>query len=93
MVVWEHNSHLGDARATAWGKKGNGMSGSSCGRSSETKPFCRIHNPPWNGDGEFGLGRSGGTEARPTRLHGSFEALFHETGVKRFLLLLRRRAF
>ena len=39
VVVWEHNSHLGDARFTEMGDQASSMSASSCASAMATIPF------------------------------------------------------
>ena len=89
-VVWAHNSHVGDARATEMGARGELNIGE----------LCREHF----GDGAFaiGFGTDRGTVAaasgwdapmermsvRPA-LPGSYERLCHDAGVPAFLLPLR----
>jgi erythromycin esterase-like protein len=89
-VVWAHNSHLGDARATDMSIMGELHDG-QLGREA-------------NGDRAFLIGfttHSGSVTAasdwdEPSRrrrvrpsLHGSYERLFHDAGIERFVLMLR----
>jgi erythromycin esterase-like protein len=87
MVVWAHNSHLGDARATQLGDQGelnlgqllrerHGKAVYSVGFTTYTGSV--IAAKEWDG---AGLRR----RIRPA-LPGSYEHLFHETGLPRFLL-------
>ncbi|WP_224242941.1 erythromycin esterase family protein [Hyalangium gracile] len=87
MVVWAHNSHLGDARATQLGDQGelnlgqllrerHGKAVYSVGFTTYTGTV--IAAKEWDG---AGLRR----HIRPA-LAGSYEHLFHEVGVPRFLL-------
>ncbi len=90
-VVWAHNSHVGDARATAMGTEGGELN---------VGQLCREH---WgNGCVSIGFGTHAGTVAaasdwggemevkrvRPSR-EGSVERLCHDAGERRFLLDLR----
>jgi erythromycin esterase-like protein len=92
IVVWAHNSHLGDARATEMGRAGELNLGQ----------LVRERYP----DGAFLLGfttYSGEVTAasnwdQPAQrkvvrraLPNSIESLFHETGLGDFLLLLREK--
>lgn len=90
MVVWEHNSHLGDARATTMGNRGEWNVGQLVRQHFADEAvlvgFTTYHgtvtaSSDWGGQAER-------KRVRPA-LHGSFEALFHEVGLKRFMLLLR----
>jgi len=94
-IVWEHNSHIGDARATEMGSSGEINVGQ----------LCRVKF----GDGAYliGFGTDHGTVAaasdwdepmqrmlvQPAHAD-SYERLFHDSGVPAFLLHLRdpRRA-
>jgi erythromycin esterase-like protein len=90
VVVWEHNSHLGDARATDMGDAGElnvgqlvreryGRDAVLVGLTTYTGTVTAASN--WGAPGERKRVRPG--------LAGSYEALFHETGMPRFLLTLR----
>jgi erythromycin esterase-like protein len=91
VVVWAHNSHLGDARATETGE---------LRRELNLGQLVRERHP---GD-SFLIGFSTNTgtvtaasdwDAPPERMNvrpaltGSYERLFHETGLSNFLLLLK----
>jgi len=89
-VVWAHNSHLGDARATEMRLIGElnlgqlarqrfGRDVWSIGFTTHIGTVTAARN--WGEPVERRL-------VRPS-LEGSYERLFHEAGVKRFLLLLR----
>jgi erythromycin esterase-like protein len=91
IVVWAHNSHLGDARATDMGRRGELNVGQLVrekhGRDSVLIGFTTHHGTvtaasDWGGAAERKRVRPG--------LPGSFEALFHEVDTPRFLLPLRR---
>ncbi len=90
VVVWEHNSHLGDARATDMGDAGElnvgqlvreryGRDAVLVGLTTYTGTVTAASS--WGAPGERKRVRPG--------LAGSYEALFHETGMPRFLLTLR----
>lgn len=90
IVVWEHNSHLGDARATVMGHKGEWNVGQLMRQQfpdeSVLVGFTTYHgtvtaSSDWGGPAER-------KRVRPA-LHGSFESMFHDLGLKRFLLLLK----
>jgi erythromycin esterase-like protein len=89
IVVWEHNSHLGDARATdmgRWGEVNVGQlvrerhPGESWTLGFTTHTGTVTAADDW--DGPHRTMRV--NESRP----GSWEHLFHETGLGRFLLPL-----
>jgi erythromycin esterase-like protein len=90
VVVWAHNSHLGDARATQMGARGEWNLGQLArerhGREVVSVGFT-TH------DGTVTAASNWGEPAERKRvrpaLPGSYEALFHEVGIGRFLLDLR----
>ena len=90
VVVWAHNSHLGDARATEMGEGGElnvgqlvrerwGDEAVLVGFSTYTGTVTAASN--WDEPPQL-------KQVRPA-LPGSYEALFHEVGLPRFLLPLR----
>jgi erythromycin esterase-like protein len=90
IIVWAHNSHLGDARATEMGRRGEFNVGQLVreryGEESRLIGFTTYTGTvtaatDWGGDAETKRVRPG--------MRGSCEALFHEAGVPRFLLTLR----
>jgi erythromycin esterase-like protein len=93
VVVWAHNSHLGDARATQMGRAGEWNLGQlvrqryghDCvltGFTTYTGTVTAASN--WDGPAE----RKKVVPAMP----GSYEALFHEAGIPAFLLTLPRES-
>ena len=89
-VVWAHNSHLGDARATQMGASGElnlgqlvrerfGQDAWLVGFTTHTGTVTAAMN--WDDPAER-------RRVRPS-LAGSYERLFHEVGLERFLLFLR----
>jgi erythromycin esterase-like protein len=90
VVVWAHNSHLGDARATEMSRRGEVNVGQLVheryGRDAVLVGFTTYHGTvmaasDWGGTAER-------KRVRPA-LPGSYEALFHATGLGRFLLTCR----
>ena len=93
IVVWEHNSHLGDARATAMGREGELNVGQLVrekhGDDARLIGFTTYHGTvtaasEWDGPAEHKRVRPG--------MRGSYEALLHDAGVPDFLLPLRGNA-
>ena len=93
IVVWAHNSHLGDARATQMGRSGewnlgqlvreqHGADSALVGFSTYTGTVTAASD--WGGPAETKRVRPG--------LANSYEALFHEVGIPSFLLSLEERA-
>lgn len=90
VVVWAHNSHLGDARATEMGESGELNLGQLVrerhGSHARLVGFTTHHGSvvaaaDWGEPAERKTVRAA--------LPGSVEALFHETGLDRFFLPLR----
>ncbi len=90
IVVWEHNSHIGDARATELGEAGEwnvgqlsrerfGADAVLVGFSTYTGTVTAASD--WGAPAER-------KRVRPA-LSGSWEALFHATGLTNFLLPFR----
>jgi protein-L-isoaspartate(D-aspartate) O-methyltransferase len=89
-VVWEHNSHVGDAAATEMGLRGEHnvgqLSRERFGPAAFLVGFGTDHGTvaaasEWDGPMEV-------KRVRPAHPE-SFEGLFHETGIEAFLLHLR----
>jgi erythromycin esterase-like protein len=87
IVVWAHNSHLGDARATEMGNRGElnvgqlirqkyGTDAVLVGFTTHTGTVTAAHD--WDDPGEQ-------RRVRPA-LPNSYELGFHETGIPRFFL-------
>ena len=87
LVVWAHNSHVGDARATEVAQRGElnigqlvrqryGKEAISVGFTTYTGTVTAASD--WDGPAER-------KHVRPA-LPGSYEARFHETGISKFLL-------
>jgi len=90
LVVWTHNAHLGDARATQLGRQGEWNVGQLArqryGLESILVGFTTYAGSitaasEWGGEAER-------KHVRPA-LETSYEALFHATGIPRFLFSLR----
>jgi erythromycin esterase-like protein len=88
-VVWAHNSHLGDARATQMGEQGElnlgqlvrqeyGHRAMSIGFTTHTGTVTAASD--WDEPSQR-------IRVRPS-LAGSYERLFHDVGLERFMLLL-----
>ncbi len=89
IVVWAHNSHLGDARATQMGDIGElnlgqlareryGTHAKLVGFTTHTGTVTAATN--WDDPAER-------KRVRPS-MDGSYERLFHDAGLPRFLLML-----
>lgn len=90
VVVWEHNSHLGDARATELGQGGEWNVGQLV-RERHAGETVLVGFTTHSGFVTAATDWDGAAERKRVRpaLEGSYERLFHEAGVPRFLLNLR----
>jgi erythromycin esterase-like protein len=89
-VVWAHNSHLGDARATEMGMRAELNLGQLV-RMRHREEACLIGFSTYTGSVTAASDWDGPAERKHVRagLNGSYERLFHETGVDRFFLPMR----
>ena len=89
VVVWAHNSHLGDARATEMGQRGELNLGQLV-RQRFGKRAVLVGFSTYTGTVTAASEWDGPAERKYVRpaLPGSYEALFHKTGMSNFLLLL-----
>lgn len=92
LVVWAHNSHVGDARATQMGHSGEWNIGQLVRQKYNGE--CRnIGFTTYTGTVTAASGWDGPAErkmVRPAR-NDSFEGLFHQTGIPAFSLSLARQ--
>jgi len=89
-VVWAHNSHLGDARATQMGQWGELNLGQLV-REKYRDRACLIGFTTHTGSVTAARDWDAAVEQRRVRhsMEGSYERLFHDTGLERFFLRLR----
>ncbi|OLE50803.1 MAG: erythromycin esterase [Acidobacteria bacterium 13_1_20CM_3_53_8] len=90
IVVWEHNSHLGDARATQMGESGEWNVGQLVRERHESEAVL-VGFTTYSGTVTAASDWDAPAERKRVRaaLPESYEALFHHVGVPRFLLDLR----
>jgi len=88
VVLWEHNSHLGDARATEMGKTGELNVGQLL-RERHGKDVFIVGFSTYEGTVTAAADWDGPAEKKTLRpaLAGSHEELLHEVGLPRFVLL------
>ena len=88
-VVWAHNSHLGDARATQMGEWGE-LNVGQLVRQKYGSQACLIGFSTHTGTVTAARDWDAQVERRRVRpsLPGSYERLFHEVGLERFFLRL-----
>ncbi len=93
LIVWAHNSHLGDARATEIGAQGELNLGQLV-RQRYGQEAMLIGFTTFTGTVTAASGWDGPAERKQVRpaLSGSYEDLFHQTGMKAFTLLLNSSA-
>lgn len=91
IVVWEHNSHIGDARATDMGKTGE-LNVGQLVRERYGHKVVLVGCSTYTGTVTAASDWGGPTELKQVRpaLPGSYESLFHNTGLPCFLLNLRQ---
>lgn len=92
-VVWEHNSHVGDARATAMGQEGEWNIGQLV-RERHGEDAVLVGFTTYAGTVTAASDWDAPAERKRVRpgLPGSYEALFHSLAVPDFLLPIRGRA-
>jgi erythromycin esterase-like protein len=90
IVVWEHNSHLGDARATRLGEEGEWNVGQLV-RERHNQDAVLIGFTTHHGTVTAASNWDGPAERKHVRpaLENSYERLFHEVNIPRFLLRFR----
>lgn len=88
-VVWAHNSHLGDARATAMAQRGE-LNLGQLARESYRAAACLIGMTTHEGEVTAAHEWDEPAALRRVRpsLQGSYERLFHDTGLPAFILPL-----
>jgi erythromycin esterase-like protein/predicted phosphoribosyltransferase len=90
VVVWAHNSHLGDARATEMGEHGE-LNVGQLARGRFGSAAVNVGFTTFTGT----VTAASGWDMPATRMRvrpalaGSYERLFHEAGIPRFFLALR----
>jgi erythromycin esterase-like protein len=89
LVVWAHNSHLGDARATQMGEWGE-LNVGQLVRQKYGDQACLIGFSTHTGTVTAARDWDAQVEQRRVRpsMPGSYERLFHEVGLERFFVRL-----
>ena len=90
IVLWAHNSHLGDARATQMGQGGE-LNVGQLVREQYNQEAVLVGFTTHHGTVTAASGWDSGAERKHVRpaLPNSYEALLHQTGLPSFLLPLR----
>jgi erythromycin esterase-like protein len=91
VVVWEHNSHLGDARATDMAQAGE-LNVGQLVRERYGQDAVLVGFTTYTGTVTAASNWDEPPQLQPVRpaLPESYEALFHQTGLPSFLLNLRQ---
>lgn len=92
IVVWEHNSHIGDARATEIGQQGEWNVG-QLARELYGKEAVLIGFTTYQGTVTAASDWDAPAERKRVRpgLAGSYEDALHQAGIARFMLPLRKK--
>jgi len=90
IVMWAHNSHLGDARATQMGQRGEWNVGQLT-REQFGRDAVLVGFTTYRGTVTAASDWDEPAERKQVRaaLRGSYELLFHDTGIPRFFIPLR----
>ncbi|HKC73671.1 MAG TPA: erythromycin esterase family protein [Chloroflexota bacterium] len=90
VVVWAHNSHVGDARATELGEHGE-LNVGQLVRERYGREAVLVGFTTYSGTVTAASDWGGAAERKQVRpgLSGSYEALFHATGLPRFFVSMR----
>lgn len=93
IVIWGHNSHIGDARATAMSRRGEHNVGQLL-RESYADDTRLIGFTTYSGTVTAASDWDAPTERKRVRpaLSNSYEALFHAVGIPNFVLNLREES-
>lgn len=89
-VVWAHNSHLGDARATQMGRRGELNLGQLV-RERHERDCVLVGFSTYEGTVTAASGWDQEPERKRVRpgMEGSYELLLHEAGIPKYMLLPR----
>jgi erythromycin esterase-like protein len=90
-VVWAHNSHLGDARATQMGERGE-LNVGQLVRERHGRECVNVGFITYTGTVTAASDWGAIAERKHVRpgMEDSYEALFHEANIPNFLLVIRR---
>ena len=93
IVVWAHNSHVGDARATDMGLRRGELNVGEIVRKRHGRDALLVGFTTHQGTVTAASDWNEPVQRKTVRpaLAGSYERLFHDTGLSRFLLDLRTR--
>jgi erythromycin esterase-like protein len=92
-VVWEHNSHIGDSRATEFTRRGQ-LNIGQLARQRFGSACCLVGFTTYAGEviAAPEWGKRGEVESVREALQGSYEDLFHRVEAEQFVLPLRAQS-
>jgi erythromycin esterase-like protein len=92
IIVWAHNSHLGDARATEMSERGEHNLGQLTRQRYGSENVFLLGFTTYEGTVTAASDWGGAAERKRVRpgLPGSYEQLFHSTGIPAFALRIGR---
>jgi erythromycin esterase-like protein len=92
IVIWAHNSHIGDARATEVGQQGEWTLGQLAREKYGTDAFL-VGFSTFHGTVTAASDWDAPAERKRVRpaIAGSYEALLHDAGIANFMLLFREK--
>jgi len=90
-IVWAHNSHLGDARATQMGERGE-LNVGQLVRERHGREAVLVGFTTYTGTVTAASDWGGSAERKRVRpgMDDSYELMFHDVGIPQFLLVIRR---
>jgi erythromycin esterase-like protein len=90
LIVWAHNSHVGNAQTTEMGQWGELNIGQLTQQKFKAHAFS-IGFSTYTGTVTAASGWDAPAECKQVRkgLSGSYEALFHQVGISNYMLILR----
>src|SRR5690606_10751227 len=90
VVVWAHNTHVGDARATDMGRRGE-LNLGQLAREQWGEAVFNVGFTTYSGTVTAASDWDSPPELKPVQsgLRGSYEALFHQGGNPNFLVVMR----
>src|SRR5438105_5178165 len=90
-IVWAHNSHLGDARATQMGERGE-LNVGQLVRERHGREAVLVGFTTYTGTVTAASDWGGSAERKRVRpgMDDSYELMFHDVGIPKFLLVIRR---
>jgi len=89
-IVWEHNSHVGDASSHRNGRPGRAQRGTVSRAGSQTRRSSSVSAPIMGRSLQLRLGRSDGIKRIRPRIRPATKRLFHDSSHEAFCCILGR---